>query len=263
MSNTKFVSLISGSSGNSTLISDGKTHLLIDCGGSGKCLQTALMNSGVSITEIDAVLLTHEHSDHVKGLGVLSRRYGFPIYATEKTHSSIVKVGEINPDLKHSIKPDNDFEIGSIRISPFSISHDAADPVGYSFYINDNKYTLATDMGYINHSLLDKLKGSRSIILESNHDIEMLRCGPYPYYLQQRILGKYGHLSNETASMAALALAESGTEHIMLGHLSDHNNLPELAMLETEQRLTNAGIKVGADITLQIAHRHNVTIMCD
>lgn len=263
MGNIKFVSLISGSSGNSTLISDGKTNLLVDCGGSGKCIQTALMNAGVAINEIDAVLITHEHSDHVKGLGVLSRRYGFPIYATEKTHSSIVKVGEINPDLKNNIVPDNDFEIGSIVVSPFSISHDAANPVGYSFYMNNDKYTLATDMGYISHSLLDRLKGSKAILLESNHDIEMLRCGPYPYYLQQRILGECGHLSNETASMAALALAESGTEHIMLGHLSSHNNLPELAMLETDQRLTNAGVKVGHDITLQVAHRHNITVMSD
>lgn len=261
MDNIKFASLISGSSGNATLVSDGKTNLLIDCGGSGKCIQNALMEAGVSIGEIDAVLLTHEHSDHVKGIGVLSRRYGFPIYATEKTHSSIVKVGEINPDLKISISPDKDFEIGSIIVSPFSIPHDAADPVGYGFYIGNDKYTVATDMGYISHNVLDRLKGSKAIILESNHDIDMLRCGPYPFYLQQRILGQYGHLSNETASMAALALAESGTEHIMLGHLSEHNNLPEIAILETNQRLTAAGINVGKDITLQVAHRHKITIM--
>lgn len=261
MSNVKFVSLISGSSGNSTLISDGKTNILIDCGASGKCISNALLEAGASINEIDAVLLTHEHSDHVKGIGVLSRRYGFPIYATEKTHSSIVKVGEINPDLKNNIIPDTDFEIGSIVVSPFSISHDAADPVGYSFFIDENKYTLATDMGYISHNVLDKLKGSKAILLESNHDVEMLRCGPYPFYLQKRILGKYGHLSNETASMAALALTESGTEHIMLGHLSDHNNLPELAMLETDQRLTEAGVNIGKDITLQVAQRHAITVM--
>ena len=261
MSNVKFISLISGSSGNSTLISDGKTNILIDCGASGKCISNALLEAGCSINEIDAVLLTHEHSDHIKGVGVLSRSYGFPIYATEKTHSSIVKVGEINPDLKNNIIPETDFEIGSIVVSPFSISHDAADPVGYSFFIDGNKYTLATDMGYISHSVLDKLKGSKAILLESNHDVEMLRCGPYPFYLQQRILGKYGHLSNETASMTALALAESGTEHIMLGHLSDHNNLPELAMLETDQRLTKAGINIGKDITLQVAQRHSITVM--
>ncbi|MDO5398354.1 MAG: MBL fold metallo-hydrolase [bacterium] len=261
MNNIKFVSLISGSSGNASLISDGRTNLLIDCGGSGKCIQNALMEAGVAVGEIDAVLLTHEHSDHVKGVGVLSRRYGFPIYATEKTHSSIVKVGEINPDLKINVTPDNEFEIGSIRVLPFSIPHDAADPVGYSFSVNNNKYTIATDMGYISNSILDRLKGSKAIILESNHDVEMLRCGPYPFYLQQRILGQYGHLSNETASIAALALAESGTEHIMLGHLSEHNNLPEIAMLETNQRLTAAGINVGSDITLQVAQRHKITIM--
>ena len=261
MNSIKFVSLISGSSGNATLVSDGRTNLLVDCGGSGKCIQTALMEAGVSIEEIDAVLLTHEHSDHVKGVGVLSRRYGFPIYATSKTHSSIVKVGDIDPDIKHNISPDKEFEIGSIVISPFSIPHDAADPVGYSFLLGADKYTIATDMGYVSHDLLSRLKGSKSILLESNHDVEMLRCGPYPFYLQQRILGRYGHLSNETASIAALALVESGTEHIMLGHLSDKNNLPEIAMLETNQRLTNAGVNVGSDMTLQIAHRHKITVM--
>lgn len=261
MKNIKFVSLISGSSGNASLISDGKTNLLIDCGGSGKCIQNALLQAGVSIGEIDAVLLTHEHSDHVKGIGVLSRRYGFPVYATENTHSSIVNVGEIDPDLKIGIAPDKDFEIGSIIVSPFSIPHDAADPIGYSFFIGDEKYTIATDMGYISNSLLNKLKNSKAIILESNHDINMLRCGSYPFYLQQRILGKLGHLSNEAASVAALALSESGTEHIMLGHLSEHNNLPEIAMLETNQRLTDAGINVGSDVTLQVAQRHKITIM--
>ncbi len=259
----KFVSLISGSGGNSTLISDGKTNLLIDCGASGKQIEKSLLDAGVSIREINAVLITHEHSDHTKGIGVLSRRYGFPLYATERTLSSIKNVGEIDPDLKRSITAYKDFEIGTIGISPFSIHHDAADPVGYSFFIDNSKYTIATDTGHISDDLLAAISGSRSIILESNHDVEMLRCGPYPFHLQQRILSDYGHLSNETASEVALKLVKSGTEHIMLGHLSEHNNLPEIAMLETTQVLTNAGMQVGTDVTLQVAHRHNITVMKD
>lgn len=257
----KFVSLISGSSGNATLISDGTTNLLIDCGASAKALERALTEAGSSIREINAILLTHEHSDHVKGVGVLSRKYGFPIYATAKTHSSITNVGEINSDLKINITANEDFEVGGIGITPFTIHHDAADPVGYSFHIGSSKLTIATDTGYISNGLLENLKGSKAIILESNHDVEMLRCGPYPFYLQQRILGDYGHLSNEVAARAALELVRSGTEHIMLGHLSDKNNLPEIALLETHKALTDAGIKIGSDVTLQVAHRADITVM--
>lgn len=257
----KFISLISGSSGNATLVSDGTTNLLVDCGTSGKALEKALAEAGSSIREIDAVLLTHEHSDHTKGVGVLSRKYGFPIYATAKTHTATVKVGEINPDLKINIHANEDFEIGTIGIAPFQIHHDAADPVGYSFHIGSNKLTIATDTGYISKGLLEKLKGSDAIILESNHDVEMLRCGPYPFYLQQRILSDYGHLSNEVAARAALELVRSGTKHIMLGHLSDKNNLPEIALLETHKTLTEAGVKIGEDATLQVAHRSAITVM--
>jgi len=257
----KFVSLISGSSGNSTLVTDGRTRLLVDCGGSGKCIKEALMDAGEAIEGIDAILITHEHSDHVKGVGVLSRRYGFPIYATERTYRAITGAGEIDSETVHFINPDEEFEIGTIGISPFSIPHDAADPVGYSFMLGDGKYTVATDIGYIGDSLLERLKGSRSIILESNHDVEMLRHGPYPFHLQQRILSQFGHLSNETASYTALELVRSGTEHIMLGHLSDKNNLPEIALLETHNRLTSAGVDIGRDVTLQVAQRRKITVM--
>lgn len=257
----KFVSLLSGSSGNATLISDDQTNLLIDCGASGKSIEYALIQAGSSIHEIDAILITHEHSDHTKGLGVLSRRYSIPIYATDKTHSAVTNVGEIKPELKMSISPDCGFDIGSINVMPFPIHHDAADPVGFSFRIAGNKYSIATDTGYISKQLFDSLKGSYAILLESNHDVDMLRCGPYPFHLQQRILGKYGHLSNETAARAALELARSGTKHIMLGHLSDKNNLPEIALLETHRTLNDSGINVGSDVTLQIAQKNSVTTM--
>lgn len=257
----KFVSLLSGSSGNATLVSDDKTNLLIDCGASGKALERALLQAGSSINEIDAILITHEHSDHTKGLGVLSRRYAIPIYTTAKTHSSVNNIGNINSELKISISTNNEFEIGTIGVMPFSIHHDAADPIGFSFYIDNKKYSIATDTGYISDELFNSIKGSDAILLESNHDVDMLRCGPYPFHLQQRILSDYGHLSNETAAYTALKLVRNGTKHIMLGHLSDKNNLPEIALLETHRTLSNSGIYVGKDVTLQIAHRSEITVM--
>ena len=235
-----FVSLISGSSGNATFVSDGKTNLLIDCGMSGAKLKESLHAIDVMPESIDALLITHEHVDHTKGAGVISRRYNIPIYTTQGTHTSM--------------------DIGNIGICPFAIPHDAAQPVGFNFMIGDEKYSLATDIGKITKSILEKITGSKKILLESNHDVEMLKCGTYPYPLKRRILGEYGHLSNETASKVALHLVQNGTEHIMLGHLSKENNRPEIAMLETYNLLSQSGVNVGKDMTLQVADRYKPTL---
>ena len=237
-----FVSLISGSSGNATFVSDGKTNLLIDCGMSGAKLKESLHAIDVMPESIDALLITHEHVDHTKGAGVISRRYNI---ADEN-----IKI----------ITEDTDFEIGNIGIRPFAIPHDAAQPVGFNFMIGDEKYSLATDIGKITKSILEKITGSKKILLESNHDVEMLKCGTYPYPLKRRILGEYGHLSNETASKVALHLVQNGTEHIMLGHLSKENNRPEIAMLETYNLLSQSGVDVGKDMTLQVADRYKPTL---
>lgn len=254
-----FVSLISGSSGNATYISDGKTHLLTDCGMSGTKLKEALAAIDVMPESIDALLLTHEHIDHTKGAGVISRRYNIPIYATEGTHAGF-DAGKIADENIKFISPNEDFEIGSIGIKPFSIPHDANAPVGYSFFIGTAKYSLATDIGRMSKDVIDSIIGSKKILLESNHDVEMLKCGPYPYPLKRRILGELGHLSNETAAKTALHLVQNGTQSIMLGHLSIENNRPEIAMLETYNLLTQSGIKVGADMTLQVADRYKPTV---
>lgn len=251
-----FTSLISGSSGNSTYISDGKTHILVDCGMSGKQLAESLSKIGVSPDSIDALLITHEHSDHVRGAGVAARRYGIPVYATEGTFSSM-NVGNVENFIP--INPDTELEIGTIGVMPFSIPHDAKDPVGYSFYIENKKLSIATDMGHMYDELIEKLFGSNMIILESNHDVEMLRIGPYPFPLKQRILGNLGHLSNEICAQTALRLIEKGTEHIMLGHLSIENNRPEIAMMETYNTLCAAGVNVGKDVTLKVADRYKAT----
>ncbi|MBQ7574528.1 MAG: MBL fold metallo-hydrolase [Clostridia bacterium] len=253
-----FSSLISGSSGNSTLISDGRTHILTDCGMSGSKLKDALSAFGISPDNLSAILVTHEHIDHVRGVGVVARRYGTPIYATEKTIKNL-NCGNIDDSLIHTITPDADFEIGTFGIRPFSIPHDAADPVGYSYFSQDEKFSLATDIGHMNDYILSNIMGSSRILLESNHDVDMLQFGTYPFPLKQRILSDVGHLSNENAAMTAYKLIQSGTKSIALGHLSNENNTPEIAHLETFNYLTQKGVSVGDDVRLQVAKRYGVT----
>ncbi len=253
-----FLSLVSGSSGNASLVSDGVTTLLIDCGVSGKKLEQSLHSIDRSASSIDALLITHEHSDHICGAGVISRRYDLPLYATEKTHAAM-NIGKIKPENRKMISAGTTFEIGTIGVHPFSIPHDAADPVGYNFFAEHKKYTLATDLGHMNDELKQHLLGSHSIVLESNHDVEMLRVGSYPYPLKQRVLGNKGHLSNENAASTVIDLVHSGTEHIMLGHLSIENNTPEIAHLTTASALSSVGILPGSDVTLSVAHRFEVT----
>lgn len=254
----RFISLISGSSGNASFISDGKTNLLIDCGMSGLKLKEALNAIDVLPENIDALLLTHEHIDHTKGAGVISRRYNIPIYATEGTHISM-DVGKIADENIRIVSENVTCDINGIGVTPFAIPHDARQPVGYTFSVGSEKYAVATDIGKMNTDILNHITGSKNVILESNHDIEMLRFGSYPFPLKQRILGELGHLSNETAAKTALYLVQHGTEHIMLGHLSKENNRPEIAMLETYNILTNSNVNVGKDMTLQVADRYTPT----
>lgn len=256
----RFVSLISGSSGNATFISDGKTNILIDCGMSGAKLKEALHAIDVLPESLDALLITHEHSDHTRGAGVVSRRYNLPVYATIGTHAGM-DIGNIDDSNIHFVKEDEVSEIGTIAVTPFEIPHDAEQPVGYSFTVGGEKYSLATDIGKMTNGILEHIIGSKKIILESNHDLQMLQYGSYPFPLKQRIMSDKGHLSNEMASKTALYLVQNGTEHIALGHLSEENNRPEIAMLETYNLLSQSGVKVGDDITLQIAHRYKPTII--
>lgn len=252
-------SLISGSSGNSSLVTDGKTHILVDCGTSGKRIFNALSELCIPPDGISAIIVTHEHSDHTKGVGVVARKLKVPVYATGGTHSGMMNIGTIPEECIHRINTDIPFAVGDIEITPFEIPHDAAEPCGFTFTDGERKTAIATDIGEMSNRILSRLYGCNQIILESNHDIDMLRYGDYPFPLKQRILGSHGHLSNESASYAALELVKNGTEHIMLGHLSEHNNLPEIAMMETFNRLTDSGIKVGTDVTLQVAQRYEIT----
>ncbi len=256
----RFVSLISGSSGNATFISDGKTNILIDCGMSGSGLKESLRLIGVAPESLDALLITHEHSDHTKGAGVVSRRYGLPVYATIGTHAGM-DIGRIDDKNIHFVREDVTTEVGTIAVTPFAIPHDAQQPVGFTFDLGGERYALATDIGVMTDEILSRISGCKKVILESNHDVQMLRYGSYPYPLKQRILSDRGHLSNDAASKAALFLVQSGTEHIALGHLSKENNRPEIAMLETYNLLTDAGVDVGSDVTLKVADRYKPTAL--
>lgn len=248
--------LFSGSSGNCVYVSDGKTRLLVDCGVSGKKIETGLQEIGVNPREIDGVLMTHEHSDHIASVGILHRRYHWDIYANSLTWEAAESVvGKVDPSCLHFFC--NSFQVGEICVTPFSIPHDAADPVGYCFQKGTSRVTVATDLGIITPELQCCLMGSDVILLEANHDEEMLKMGPYPYSLKRRILGNSGHLSNENAGNLCACLAKSGTKEILLGHLSIHNNIPELAYQTVLSVLQEHGLP--EEVTVRVAPREGAS----
>lgn len=253
-----FLPLASGSSGNSALITSKGTKILIDCGISGKRLEEAMNRIDMSCRDLDAILVTHEHTDHISGVGIISRRYSLPIYATEKTHKCM-NVGRIAEENIKIINAGEAFEIGDIAVSAYHIQHDAADPVGFSFTADKEKYAITTDTGIMTEEIKKSIFKSRAVILEANHDVDMLMYGDYPFQLKQRILGKRGHLSNDSAAEAIIELLENGTESIMLAHLSHENNTPELAYKTAENALTEHGALPGRDLLLKVAARNEVT----
>ena len=193
-------SIASGSSGNCICVGSDENHVLIDAGISGKRIENGLNSIDLKTEEMQGVLVTHEHIDHISGLGVIARRYGLPIYATQGTIDAILNtksVGKIEESLFHAITPDQPFEIGDLLIEPISISHDAADPVAYKIKNEEKTAAVVTDLGTYDENMIDKIKNLDVLLLEANHDVHMLQVGSYPYPLKQRILGEKGHLSNE------------------------------------------------------------------
>ncbi len=233
--------IASGSSGNCVYVGSANTHLLIDAGVSCKRIIGGAEEAGVDTDELSAVLITHEHIDHVKSLGVLARKKGIPIYTTKRTWEAILRdrrLGKIPEGLEHFICPDEDFEIGDIAVRAFSTSHDAADPVGFRFREGKKSFAVATDLGCYNDYTLENLDGLDGVLLESNHDVRMLEAGPYPYPLKRRILSSSGHLSNESAGKLISSILHDGMRFIMLGHLSKMNNYPELALETVSAEVT-------------------------
>jgi phosphoribosyl 1,2-cyclic phosphodiesterase len=228
----KLCSITSGSSGNCIYIGSANTHLMIDVGISGKRIENGLNQIGLKTAEMDGILITHEHSDHISGLGVVARRYGIPIYATKGTIYEIKRsksLGAIPDELFREIQEDAEFVINELTVHPFAVSHDAAQPVAYRISREDKSIAVATDLGKYDDYTIDNLKDLDVLLLEANHDINMLQVGAYPYYLKQRILGDKGHLSNELSGRLLGKLISDKLKAVVLGHLSRENNYEELA----------------------------------
>jgi phosphoribosyl 1,2-cyclic phosphodiesterase len=294
----RFTVLASGSKGNATVLSGGRTRILVDCGLSCRELFRRMRQAGEEPETLDAILITHEHSDHVGGVAVTARKLGIPVYFTEGTHRAwmrwisprrqmtyaqwleqirrqaaerqaeadvaveegdpdegdAVEAVEVMPEAAESVEPakakdpswlpaveffasGEPFEIGDIRISPFTIPHDAADPVGFVFQAEGVRMGYATDLGYISPNVKAQLKGLDLLLLESNHDLEMLRDGPYPWAVKQRVMSRVGHLSNEAAAEFLEKAYDGQAAYVILAHLSESNNLPELAKVTAERAL--------------------------
>ncbi len=228
----RMMSIASGSSGNSIYVGSDNTHLLVDAGISGKRIEEALNKIGISAAELDGILITHEHSDHIGGLGVMHRRYGLNVYATPLTIEAMKRdksLGRVDWEAFIPVNAGETFSIKDISISSMRISHDAADPVAYRFAYGDIKTAVVTDLGEFDEREISFMSGLSAIYLEANHDVRMLQTGRYPYQLKQRILGKRGHLSNEASGRLLTALLNDKMQRIFLSHLSHENNMPELA----------------------------------
>ncbi|HZK25944.1 MAG TPA: MBL fold metallo-hydrolase [Thermoclostridium sp.] len=249
-------SLYSGSSGNAIYVSNENTKVLVDAGLSGKKIEQAISSIGEDIGNIQAILISHEHSDHILGAGVLARRYGIPIYANERTWDAMsCALKKINSECIQVFNTGDTFNIGDLEIQAFEIPHDAVEPVGFNISYNCKKITIATDIGHLSEYLLSCLEGSDMVLIESNHDVEMLKVGRYPWSLKQRILGDTGHLCNEMAAEVVSYLAKRGTKKFLLGHLSQENNFPELAFETVKNALRESSIIAGQDVYLSVARR--------
>jgi len=259
----RFASIASGSSGNCIYTGSDHTHLLIDAGISAKKIDQGLRELGLSGSDVSGILITHEHTDHICGLGVLLRKYQIPVYATERTIKRILatsSLGAMPRELFCPICPDEPFEIGDLSVDPIRISHDAADPCAYRIDHEGKAAAVMTDLGEYSEYTVNHLHHLDVLLLEANHDIRMLETGPYPYYLKQRILGARGHLSNESAGHLLCEVLHDDMRHIFLGHLSKENNYPDLAYqsVNVEISLGDCPYK-GSDFPITVASREKMS----
>jgi len=239
------------------------THLLVDVGISGKRTEAGLNELELTGSDLDGILITHEHADHIQGLGVIARKYEVPIYATKGTIEAMKgmgSLGKVDEDLFHEIREDEKFTLKDLTINPMRISHDAAQPVGYRISYGKKRVAVCTDLGVYNDYTVECLKGMDALLIEANHDVNMLQVGPYPYYLKQRILGDRGHLSNENSGRLLCRILHDKLKTVLLGHLSKENNLPELAY-ESVRMEINMGENPyrAGDFDIRVAKRSEVT----
>ena len=250
-----FCSLYSGSSGNSLFIETQNTKLLVDAGVSSKKIETALNDINIDPNTLDGILITHEHTDHVQGLGTLSKKFDLPVFVNQETLDAMPKQRDkiAEKNIK-TFKVTDKFEIGDLEIKPFSIPHDAANPCGFNIWKDNKKISIATDIGHMTNPILKNLEESLFIMLEANYDPEVLRCSSYPFTLKSRIAGPTGHLPNEIAGKTISYLLKSGLKNAMLGHLSKESNFPELAYQTVMDELISNNYEENS-IQLSVASR--------
>lgn len=257
-----FCSFSSGSSGNCYLIKSEKTALLVDAGISGKKIFEGLEKTDTRLELLSGLLITHEHSDHTKSVRTVTKKHGhLNAYANEKTWQMIHS--DICSDQRKIFHTGKSFFIGDIEVKPFQVSHDAADPVGFSFYLKDKQISVVTDTGYMSEGILSEIINADILILEANHDIDMLKMGKYPWFLKQRVLGDEGHLSNVAAgeTIVKLISQKNKERNILLAHLSKENNFPEMAYQTVKNILEEANYYIGKHVQLNTIIRDEISCM--
>ncbi len=251
--------LASGSTGNAVYIEAGSTAVLVDAGVGIRQLQSAMHAIGVSPEVLDGVLVTHEHQDHVRGILPVLRRFGPPLYTSEGTWRELRgRLADI-PSTPRFIAAGRPFALGEIVVEPFALSHDALEPLGFVFHAFGRKLVLATDLGYVSAKIRDLTRGAHTYIVEANHDVEMLRGGPYPWHLKRRILGDKGHLSNDSAAEYLLDVVTDATADVFLAHLSQENNHPETALAAVNRLFATAGGAAVEGVSLMLTHPRRPT----
>lgn len=252
----KFMTIRSGSNANCIYIDNGSYSILIDAGAGIKTVQGALADIGTSTNKIAAIFITHEHIDHIRGLSALVRKHNIPIFANERTCQAIMgRLPELHDNYFVELPTGASAVCSDLKVTSFKTSHDAAESVGYTVTNGKRRISIATDLGVVTSTVLENIRCSDLVLLESNYDETMLRNGEYPASLKQRILSEHGHLSNYSCAITATALVEGGTERLILGHLSQNNNLPQLAYNTTLSVFKNNDIQVGRDVLLSVASR--------
>lgn len=247
----QFSVLASGSTGNAIFVETEDHSFLIDAGLSGKQMEALFQQIDRDMGKLSGLLVTHEHSDHIKGVGVLARKYKLPVYANEKTWQAMDGlIGQVPVEQKFTFNMESIKTFGSLEIESFGVSHDAADPMFYCFHQGDKKIVIITDTGYVSDRMKGVISNADAYVFESNHDVQMLRMGRYPWSIKRRILSDVGHVSNEDAALAMSEVAGDRTKRIYLAHLSQDNNIKELARMSVTQTLEGRGIIVGEQFNL-------------
>lgn len=251
----RFCSLASGSSGNSIYIESEQNRVLVDAGLSGKAIEERLSAINVDPKELTGIFVSHEHVDHIKGVGVLSRKHNLPVYATEATWNELGSIGKVSEENRKYICDQAGEDLDDLKVEFFSVSHDAADPIGFSFFNGNHRIGIATDTGVLSSKMLKNLVGSDLLYIEANYDDKMLELGSYPRHLKQRIKSQKGHLSNGDSGLSLAQLITGKTKKVTLAHLSAENNLPKLAYHTIKDILEDINLQVNRDLQLDVAPR--------